>query len=826
MSISTFNVDDAPCGFFSFDSSLRLVAVNRTLAVMLGTPQENLPGKPLDQLLSSANKLMFHMQVMAMLHIHGHVEEIAINLEAENGQQIPVLLNAITRHQADAAITECVVIRVNERQRLEDELFRIRKATEQVPGALYQFLLCADGSSRFPYASEGIRNIYELSPLQVQRNSDLAFKRVHPDDLDAISQGIAESAKNLTVWHQQYRVILPKRGMLWLEGQATPESRSDGSTLWHGYIKDISERKSLEIALANEYERTRVTLSSIGDAVITTDEFEKIQYLNPIAEQLTGWRLNDAIGLPVTTVFNIINQHSRLAAKNPIAHCLQERAIVGLARDTVLISRNGNEYAVEDSAAPIFTSGNVITGVVMVFRDVTGQRILRQEVERRATHDHLTGLANRAEFDRLLLELFDSSISTGTSHALCCIDLDQFKIVNDSCGHAAGDALLREVSELLLKSVRAKDTVARLGGDEFALLLEDCDVNIAQRIAQTVCDKVAQIRFQQDGKFFRVGASIGVAPLDSRWETAQAAQQAADGACFAAKDEGRGRVHIYEDMDKAVLAQHDQMQWATRLQQGIDENRFELFAQPIIRLDADAGKELHFEVLLRLRENDGKLVSPAAFIPAAERYGLVAQVDRWVVTHVFEWMNAHQNDISEIETIAINLSGKTVGDRDFHHFVAAALEQSHVPANKISFEITETAAIGNIDIALEFFKLLHQRGAHSSLDDFGSGMSSMAYLKHLPVDYLKIDGQFVKDMATDAVDCAMVRSINEIAHLTGKLTIAEFVENIETLNLLRTFGINFAQGYHVAKPMPINEILVWHRQQSFCSRQTSEASHA
>jgi diguanylate cyclase (GGDEF)-like protein/PAS domain S-box-containing protein len=810
MSLSTFNVEDAPCGIFSFDSSLRLVAANRTLALMLGTPHENLPGKHLDELLSSANKLMFHMQVMSMLHIHGHVEEIAISLANENGQQIPVLFNAVTHNKIDGAFTECVVIRVNERQRLEDELFRIRKATEQVPGAIYQFLLFPDGSSRFPYASEGIRSIYELSPLQVQRNSDLALKRVHPDDLDTISKGITESAKNLTVWHQQYRVNLPKRGMRWLEGHATPESRSDGSILWHGYIKDISERKSLEIALANEFERTRVTLSSIGDAVITTDEFEKIQYINPIAEKLTGWRLADAIGLPVTTVFNIINQHSRLAAKNPIAHCLQERAIVGLARDTVLISKNGTEYAVEDSAAPIFTADDVITGVVMVFRDVTGQRILRQEVERRASHDHLTGLANRAEFDRLLLEMFESSIATGTGHTLCCIDLDQFKIVNDSCGHAAGDALLKEVSELLLKNVRAKDTVARLGGDEFALLLEGCDITVAQRVAQSVCDKVAQIRFQQNDKIFRVGASIGVAPLDGRWATAQEAQHAADGACFAAKDEGRGRVHIYENMDKAVMAQHDQMQWVTRLQQGIDENRFELFGQPIMRLDTGVGKGLHFEVLLRLRESDGKLVPPVAFIPAAERYGLVTQVDRWVVTHVFEWMRSHQNEISEIATIAVNLSGKTVCDRDFHRFVIDALEHHQIPANKICFEITETAAIGNIDTVLEFFKVLQEYGTRTSLDDFGSGMSSMAHLKRLPVDYLKIDGQFVKDMASDAVDCAMVRSINEIAHLTGKLTIAEFVENAETLSLLGALGVDFAQGYHIAKPMPINDILAWH----------------
>lgn len=809
MDISRFNFQEAPCGLFIFDSNLKLVAANQTLATMLGFSLDELNNKSLDALLTSAERLMFHMQVIALLHLQGRVEEIAVILAGADGKMIPVIFNAVRRNIDGMVVTECVVVRMNERKRLEDELFRVKKATEQVPGAIYQFLLRADGSSCFPYASEGVRNVYELNPLQLQKDASLAFKRLHPDDVEAINQGIADSAKNLTVWHQEYRVILPKRGIRWLEGSATPESRVDDSTLWHGYINDITDRKALELALSNEFERTRVTLSSIGDAVIATNDRQEVEYLNPIAEKLTGWTSADAIGLPVTTVFNIVNQFTREVAKNPIAHCLDERTIVGLARDTVLISKDGNEYAVEDSAAPIFTTGDLIVGVVMVFRDVTGQRILRQEVERRASHDHLTGLANRAEFDRVLLEMFESSISTGVSHALCCIDLDQFKIVNDSCGHAAGDALLKEVSALLLKSVRAKDFVARLGGDEFALLLEDCDLNAADRISQQICERVARIRFQHSSNFFRVGASIGVVPLDGRWANAQAAQQAADGACFAAKDEGRGRVHLYVDSDKTIIEQRDQMQWATRLQQAIDENRFELFAQPIMPLGEHVEQGLHFEVLLRLRETDGTLVPPGVFIPSAERFGLAPQVDRWVVSHVFEWMKLHADKLDKVEVIAINLSGKSIGDKEFHQFLIEALDRDQIPAHKISFEITETAAIRNLDMATEFIAMLHQRGARISLDDFGSGMSSMAYLKHLSFDYLKIDGQFVKDMVHDAVDCAMVRSINEIAHLTGKITIAEFVESADILMLLKDLGVDCAQGYHIGKPNPIEEIFSW-----------------
>lgn len=807
--LQSFNFEEAPCGIFILDSELQVTFANITFANMLQTSLSELIGKAFDQLLTSTNRLMFHMQVMSILHVHGSVEEIFISLSAKDGHEIPILFNAIRRGSEKEMVLECMVFRVKERQRLEDELFRVKKAAEQVPGMVYQYLKRPDGSSCLPYASEGIRRIYELSPIQAQKSADLVHKRIHPEDLALVMKSVDESAKTLQVWHQQYRVVLPRAGIRWLEGDASPEARADGSVLWHGYINDITERKALELALANEYERTLVTLSSIGDAVITTNEIGNIEYLNPIAESLTGWQLKDAIGKPILEVFNIIHQQTRQTAENPIAHCLKKRAIVELARDTVLINKNGHEYPVEDSAAPIFNASGIITGVVMVFRDVTGQRSLRQEIEHRATHDHLTGLANRAEFDRVLEQMFQSAQLDHATHSICCIDLDQFKIINDSAGHAAGDAFLQQVTKLMLECVRNKDLLARLGGDEFGLLLENCDLPAAQRIAQTICDRLAESRFQYAGKTFRMGASVGVAPLDKRWESGHAAQLAADGSCFAAKEAGRGRVHVYQDMDKIVLAQHDKMQWASRLQQAIDDNCFELFAQPILALTPHTKTGLHFEVLLRLREANGSYVSPGAFMPAAERFGLSIKVDRWVLNAVDKWMGEYQASLEHIDTIAVNLSGRSVGDSAFHQFVSDLLDQGRMIAHKICFEITETSAIDHLDDALNFLNMLHQRGARISLDDFGSGLSSMAYLKNLPVDYLKIDGQFVKDMANDAVDHALVRSINEIAHLTGKTTIAEFVENDAILNCLRELGIDFAQGYHIGHPIPINQMLTW-----------------
>ncbi len=809
LKLSLIDIEDAPCGILVFDGDLRIRGMNKTLADILGLVLADVPGMPFDRLLTSANRLMFHIQILTVLHINQRVEEVSINLADVNGINIPFLFNAVQRTSDDAILTECILIRVNERNRLENELFKIKKATEQLPGAVFQFLFRADGSSCFPYASEGIRHVFGVSPLQVLTDASIAFKRIHPEDSDRIVNGIAESSKTLSNWDQQYKVNLPRRGTRWLEAQATPEERSDGSVLWHGYISDITERKTLEAALAFEHERTLVTLNSIGDAVITTNQFEKIVFINPVAENMTGWIQAEAVGQPVISVFNIVNQRTRLSEKSPIAQCIQDRAIVALARETTLISKGGVEYPVEYSAAPIFSSRETIAGVVMVFRDVSGQRRLIQEVEHRASHDHLTGLFNRVEFDRVIKEMLHSSQAKGTVHSLCCIDLDQFKIVNDNCGHAAGDVLLKQIAELLLKSVRAKDTVVRLGGDEFALLLDGCDIISAQRIAQTICDRVAEIRFKHDGKLFRIGASIGIAQIDQHCDGVQNIQLAADGACFSAKNAGRGRVHIFEANNKAMLARHDQLQWSDRLQEAIENNRFELFAQPIMPLRENSAPGLYFEVLLRMRDTDGSLIPPGAFIPEAERYGVIAKIDRWVISRVSAWMKL-QHDINvRINTIVINLSGKSVGDRAFQRFVTELLDHGQIAPDKLCFEIAEASTIEHIGEALEFFNVLRQRGLRISLDNFGGGVSSMADLKFLPVDYLKIDRRFVNNIAADPVDFAMVRSINEISHLTGKLTIAEFVESESVLTLLRELGVDFAQGFHIGKPLPIDQIFQW-----------------
>jgi diguanylate cyclase (GGDEF)-like protein/PAS domain S-box-containing protein len=792
-----FDLQQAPCGLFLFSDSLLLLSGNKTFADMLGVDRAELTGKPLDQLWPPAMRLEFHMRVMPLLSMNGHVEEIALVMLAADGAEIPILFNAVRRLHDGIAVTECVVIRMRERKRLEDELFRVRKATEQIPGAIYQFILDADGTSRFPYASEGIRQIYEVSPMQLQRDAKQAFARIHPEDLGHINEGVRISAQGLSPWHQQFRVNLPRQGLRWLEGSAIPEARENGSVLWHGYLVDITERKALEIARAIEHERARVTLRSIGDAVITTDRFGLVEYLNPVAESLTGWQCNEAVGQPVDHVFYIVRQHDRAPASNPVTRCLAEGAIIGATPDALLIARHGAEYAVEDSAAPIFGADRRVSGVVMVFRDVTHQRVLHQEVEHRSRHDHLTGLPNRLEFDRLLAQLFVSARNGDVEHVLCFIDLDRFKAVNDSCGHAAGDLLLRKVSDLLRQCVRASDTIARLGGDEFAILLQKCDVPVAQRIAQTICDRMIDMRFLFDGKQFDVGASIGLVLLDRHWTSAVELQQAADQACFAAKAAGRGRVCIGVSSGYPAMVGQQSLPWGIVLQQAIDQDRFVLFAQPVLALTDHPCQ--HVEILLRLSDDSQTLVLPDAFLPAAERCGLAVIIDRWVVAKTCQWLGTESG--RRITSVGINISGASVIDPDFHEFVIDML--ASIPSAKIFFEISESVALEHTAQALVFFDAVHGCGAQVGLDDVGRGLTSMAYLKRMPVDYLKIDGDVVTSMATDMVNGAMVRSINEIGHLLGMKTVAEGVESDAVLQLLRAMGVDYAQGYHLGVPQAI-----------------------
>ena len=643
---------------------------------------------------------------------------------------------------------------------------------------------------------------------------------VHPDDLARAEHEVQQAIKGLKPFDTEFRVIWPDGSIHHLRGSARLTFDEQGRPLrmvganWdltqiRQMAEDIAAR--MGAVLAEQHELLLVTLRSIGDAVITADAAARVVWLNPAAELLTGWMADEARGRPLEQVYHLVDEQTRAVLTNPVHACLKEGKKLAQAEQALLISRSGEEFGVQDSVAPIRNDQGEIFGAVLVFHDVTEQRRLSGEMAYRASHDALTGLINRTEFEARLRRVLRQAQGDRSQHALLYIDLDQFKLVNDACGHAVGDQLLKQVAGILGAAVRTRDTLARLGGDEFAVLLEHCSPPQAQRLAQQICDRMEEFRFAHDERRYRIGASIGLVPITGRWPSTAAILQAADTSCYAAKEQGRNRVHTWFDTDQAMRTRHGEMQWTGRIEQALDEDRFVLYAQRIEALHLsgpglqDPG--LHAEVLLRMVEPGGELVLPGVFLPAAERFNLATRIDRWVLRHVLDWMKA-ESSLGAIEMLSVNLSGQSIGDRAFHRWAIEALTEAGPDlCRRLCIEITETAAITSLADAALFIEQVRVLGVRGALDDFGAGASSFGYLKSLPVDYLKIDGQFVRDLVTDALDEAAVRCFVDVAQVVGMQTVAEFVDSPAVLQRLREIGVNYAQGFLQHEPMPLNELI-------------------
>ena len=445
------------------------------------------------------------------------------------------------------------------------------------------------------------------------------------------------------------------------------------------------------------------------------------------------------------------------------------------------------------------------SSLLIVCEDITETRLLNEQIAYQADHDALTGLANRNKFDHSLKRAILLAHQENTEHALCYLDLDQFKIVNDTCGHLAGDELLRQLGELLKKHIRQYDFVARLGGDEFGILMFNCSPSQAYQACEKLRDLVKDFHFAWENRSFNIGVSIGVSSINIASNNAVDLLKEADAACYAAKEKGRNRVHVFNPDDEELAMRQGEMQWVEKIRQGLEQKRFMLYGQPIVPL-VDSAEGLHFEVLLRYLDDRGNIIPPGAFLPAAERYNLASELDRWIIANLLEWLASKPDFLHTVSLCSINLSGLSLSDETMMAFISEQFTKWEVPTHKICFEITETAAITNLSYAANFIQQLKAQGCQFSLDDFGSGLSSFAYLKNLPVDYLKIDGLFVKDILEDEVDLAMVKSINEVGHVMNKKTIAEFVENEAIFNLLKSLGIDYAQGYGIGKPVPIDDL--------------------
>ncbi len=557
-----------------------------------------------------------------------------------------------------------------------------------------------------------------------------------------------------------------------------------------------------EAALFREKERAEVTLQSIAEAVITTNAAGEVLYLNPVAERITGWGNAEAHGLELASIIKIVQENSGVPLIMPVQLCLKNNRVETLATHAALLRRDGESVAIEASAAPMHNDLGEVIGAVMVCQDVSHARKLAYQLSYQAGHDALTGLYNRREFDNRLVELLENAKLTGRQHILLYLDLDQFKIVNDTCGHTAGDKLLLQLSVLLGHKVRKNDVLARLGGDEFGVLLVGCDIEYGKKVAEIFLHLISDFRFVWDDKIFQVGVSIGLVPVTAASENSAEVMSAADAACYVAKDEGRNRIQVFVG-DERRGKKYGEMQWVPRIHKAMEDNRLLLYRQNIGSLAPENTAE-HAEILLRMKGDDGTIIPPMAFIPAAERYSIMPLIDRWVIKGALEWLkNYPLSKNGNLQELAINISGQSLGDDQFLGYLLDQFNQTGVPPERICLEITETAAIASIGQAMAFITALKARGCKFALDDFGSGMSSYSYLKNLEVDFLKIDGSFIKDMVNDPVDLAMVESINHIGHVMGIQTIAEFVENEAILDKLREIGVNYAQGYHIHKPEPL-----------------------
>lgn len=544
---------------------------------------------------------------------------------------------------------------------------------------------------------------------------------------------------------------------------------------------------------------------TIGEAHVYVDSSGTVTGINAVAEKLTGWSRDSAEGAALQDVVPLRTPEAGNRAPHPGTETLRSGQPCAGLPSAVLVQKSGRGVPVDIAAAPLRAGDGSPAGAVILLFDVSYTRDLAERVRHNAVHDDLTGLLNRSEFEERLNTLLERQ--PAGPHALLQLDLDRFRIINDSCGHIAGDELLRQVAGELQLQVRPRDTLARLGSDEFVLILENCTPAQAHRKACEIQEAIRSYRFSWEDTAFQTGVSIGIALIDAQTTSARRLMENAESACTLAKEAGRDRIYVFDQTDERDQHQSTYRYWVTKVTQALERDKIELMAQPIVAIQTGQEKGSHFEILARLRDDEGRMIPPASFINAAERYNLMPRLDRYVVNKVFRWLADHPAAVDNLDICSINLSASTLGDDRFPGFLKNLARRYRIPTHKVCFEITETMAIRNLSKTIELAAEFKRLGFLFSLDDFGSGFASYHYLKRLPVDFLKIDGEFVRGILDDPMDEAMVRSMNEIGHIMGKKTIAEYVESEPLLDKLRQIGVDYVQGFTIGKP---NHLLVVH----------------
>lgn len=709
-----------------------------------------------------------------------------------------------------------------ERERLLNELQlmrqRFRAIIDQMPSGVF---VAEVPSGKLLYQNLKARRIFGGTLDEIATYHDYTRTDVRDPDgrrllahefplAQAIISGQPVPAREL-VFH------LPGAAPRYFRVGATPvQAEGDDRRMAVAVANDIDDLKRTQESLRAEKERAEVTLRAISNGVITTGLDGRIDSMNTAAERLTGWSQQEASGLPLDQVLQLDEEPpaepAAPAAAPPAApgidtvlRCMRDNRPVASSAPVVLRSRSGGRHTIEYAAAPLQLPDDRTGGAVLVLNDVTESRGLLKNLSYQASHDVLTGLVNRREFGVRLQRALDRTGQPGASNsALLYLDLDQFKIVNDTCGHAAGDDLLRQLSVAYGAHVRERDTLARIGGDEFALIVEHCTVEEAKVVANKLLETTRNFRYICNNQVFRLGVSIGLTPLDGGTTTMEEALRQADHACYIAKESGRNRVFLQQRGGAEIAQRRNDMYWVKRLGDAFRNDDLQLYYQPIRALGGAGKGGLHYEILLRMKDGSAGPVGPTSFLPAAERYDIMQEVDRWVLDRSLAWLEAHPGHVDRLELCTINLSQRALADPGFQQYAVGRIQAVAVPAHKLCFEITETGAFANLQNTLSFVLALQQLGCRFALDDFGTGMASFAYLKQLPVNYVKIDGSFIQMMTSSTVDFEMVRFTNDISHIMGRRTIAEFVNDQDTLAKLTEIGVDYAQGYMLGEPRPLD----------------------
>lgn len=645
--------------------------------------------------------------------------------------------------------------------------------------------------------------LHDTSPQEFNPTVNAGLSYFLPESREILSIALDEAIKNGKNYDLELQTFTTKGRKIDVRTTCIVTQDNGKTIKLTGIFQDITDRKQIENKLKESEERFDLAMKGTQDGLWDWNLLTDTVYFSPRWKSMLGYE-EDEIKNDFSEWEKLVHPEDLDNALSQVEYFINNKTNK-YESEFRMQHKDGHYLNILSRAFIVENEDGKVTRLVGTHVDITERKAAEETLNYQSTHDALTDLVNRREFERRINLLVADAKNNSKTHALCYMDLDQFKVVNDTSGHIAGDEMLKQISRILQKCIRQGDTLARLGGDEFGILLENCSLDDAYRLISTIQAEVRDYVLVFGEHKFRISASMGLVPITTSTLSSIELLKNVDAACYVAKDSGRNRIHVQRDTDKDLDSRHGEMLWVNRIQKALDENQLCIYAQPIERLNNS--KLLHYELLIRMLDEQGGTIPPGAFLPAAERYNLIIQLDQWVIQNAFKALSNNIDFLNQLDFISINLSGLSLTNEHFLDFVVQKIHEYKIDGRKICFEITETAAISNLLKAESFITNLRQLGCRFALDDFGSGLSSFGYLKNLHVDFLKIDGMFVKDMLEDPIDRAMVKSINDIGHVMGIQTIAEFVENDEIKAMLGEMNVDYAQGYGIHMPIPFDQLL-------------------